>query len=427
MTHAALTQDLYEELVATPTVDAHEHLHAEADVLTRQVDFYTLFECYCQSDLVTAGASAEDFALWHDRSRPLLERWQRFKPYLSAIRTAGQPRSALIVVRDLLGFPDLTDETVAPVGEALAALNRPGVYDEVLRRRCNLVAVIVCFHVDHQILGEHGDLFYHLAAGRDLVNAHEPGEIARLERAYGRAIHTLQDLLDVMTLAVQGWRANRRIVGIKLNQAYQRPLNFRKRTRQEAEQVFSRLLTHASHQVSWQEALPLNDYLVFELVARAEAVGLPVAIHTGMQGGNRGRVADSNPLHLQALLEEFPRARFDLFHGGNPWVREAGALAKHFPGVHLNMTWLHMISAAQARSALSEWLDMLPNTKIAGFGGDYMAWDKVYGHLTLARSNIARVLAQKVAEGDYSRAEASLVIRRLMFENPKRFYGLEIA
>ena len=92
--------------------------------------------------------------------------------------------------------------------------------------------------------------------------------------------------------------------------------------------------------------------------------------------------------------------------------------------MHLNMAWTHIINAAQARSALSEWLDMVPNTKIFGFGGDYGIVEKVYGHLKLARQNVAMVLAEKIRQGAYTRAEASLVARRLMRENADRFYEL---
>ena len=53
--------------------------------------------------------------------------------------------------------------------------------------------------------------------------------------------------------------------------------------------------------------------------------------------------------------------------------------------------------------------------------------EKIYGHVTLARQNTARVLAEKVQEGAFSRAEASRVARRLMFDNPNEFYQLGLA
>jgi predicted TIM-barrel fold metal-dependent hydrolase len=162
------------------------------------------------------------------------------------------------------------------------------------------------------------------------------------------------------------------------------------------------------------------------LAARAGEAGLPVVIHTGLQAGNYNRVTNANPLLLQNLIAANPKTRFDLFHGGMPWVREIAVLAKYFPHVYLNMAWMHIISPSQARSALAEWLDMVPNSKIFGFGGDYSIVEKVYGHLKIARENIALVLAAKVREGAWSRADASLVARRLMRDNPAEFYRLNL-
>jgi predicted TIM-barrel fold metal-dependent hydrolase len=421
VSHASLYQELLEELIATPTVDAHEHLPPEKKALERRVDFFSLFEHYTAGDLVAAGATEADLALWQDRDQPLVRRWLSFKPFFSAIRTGSYARSAQITVRDLLGFDDLNDDTYEPVGRALAEMNKPGLYDRVLRDRCGIRACLECWTMGSEGLP---DYFYHLAPGPQVVDAIDQNGVHELEKQSGCSIHGLADWLAAMTTIVEKWRADPKVVGIKSAHAYSRPINFQKRTRHEAELVLNRVLTNECHQLSWQEALPLQDLLMFELVARAEAVGLPMVFHTGLQAGNYGRIANANPLGLQSILEEFPRAKFDLFHGGMPWVRDIAVLAKYFPGVHLNMAWMHIISPAQSCSALSEWLDLLPNTKIFGFGGDYSIVEKVYGHLVLARQNIASVLADKVAAGAYSRAEASLLIRRLMFDNANEFYKL---
>ncbi|MHB0877517.1 MAG: amidohydrolase family protein [Anaerolineae bacterium] len=417
----SLYRDLYEELCATPTIDAHEHLPTEAEALQRPADFYTLFEHYSQADLVSAGATADDLAFWQNRANPVAERWQRFRPLFSAIRTGSYARSALIAMRDVLGIADLGDDTYVAVGEALAAMNKPGLYDALLLQRCNLKACIQCWHY-----GEDGQpsYFYQLAPSPAIVDVREGAALDRLERHYGHSLHSLDDLLDLTTVLVDKWSNDPVVVGVKSAHAYQRSIAFARRTRHEAEVTFNRIRANEGHELSVNEALPLQDYLFFELVARADAVGLPIVIHTGLQAGNGNRIANANPLGLQALLEEFPRARFDLFHAGMPWVREIAVLAKYFPGVHLNMAWTHIISPVQARAALSEWLDMVPNTKIFGFGGDYGIVQKVYGHLTMARQDIAHVLADKVSEGTYSRAEAGMLIRRLMFDNPNEFYRL---
>lgn len=417
----ALVRDLLDELEAIPTVDAHEHLPTEAARLTETRDFYSLFQHYCSGDLVAAGATGEDLQCWGDRKRPLKERWLRFKPFLSAIRTGGYARSALIVIRDLLEFPDLTDETFEGVSQKLQEMNKPGLYDEILKKRCNISACIECW-----CLGNEGypEYFYHLAPGPDLVDLTHAPAIENLGRRCDHAIHTLEDILICMTRVVEDWRKHPKVVGIKSAHAYGRSLGFKKVSRHEAEIVFDRILTQEGHALSAHEALPLQDYLMFQLVARAEAVQLPMVFHTGLQAGNFNRIANAHPLLLQDLIEEFPKVKVDLFHAGMPWVREIGVLAKYFPNVHLNMAWTHIINPLQARSALSEWLDMVPNTKIFGFGGDYGIVEKVYGHLKLARLNVAMVLADKIREGAYSRAEASMVGKRLMRENAASFYGI---
>jgi predicted TIM-barrel fold metal-dependent hydrolase len=422
MTNNTLTTDLYEELCTISTIDAHEHLPPEASRLKQCRDFYDLFTHYCTADLIAAGATPEDMAAFANRDLAMSARWKRFRPFLDAIRTGGYARSALIVVRDLLGFPDLNDETYAAVSARLQEMNQPGLYDRILRERCNLAACIQCWRLDD---GPYPDYFYHLAPSPEIVDLTTRQAVDRLAAKCDHAIHSLDDVLACMTRQVKQWEANPRVVGVKSAHAYGRSIAFRKVTRHEAETVFNCILTHEGHALSAHEAIPLQDFLIFELLARLSSTRLPMVFHTGLQAGNFNRIANANPLLLQPLLEEFPRVKIDLFHGGMPWVREVAVLAKYFPGVHLNMAWMHIINPAQARSALAEWLDMVPNTKIFGFGGDYAIVEKVYGHLRLARQNVAAVLAGKIAEGAMSRPEASTVARRLMCDNAREFYGLK--
>jgi predicted TIM-barrel fold metal-dependent hydrolase len=416
-----LAGELFAELEQIGTVDAHEHLPPETSRLGEPRDFYSLFQHYCAADLISAGASEEDLKCFGDRDRPLEERWTRFRPFLQAIRTGGYARSALIVIRDLLGIPDLDDGTYETVGEELSNLNKPGVYDYVLREKCNLAACIQCWQLGS---GPFPEYFRHLAPGPEVVDLASRAATDALGDRCNLAIHRLDDVLECMTVTVDRWRSDPKVVGIKSAHAYSRGIGFRKVARAEAETVFNKILTHEGHAVDAYTVLPLQDYLMFELAARAEAAGLPMVFHTGLQAGNFNRIRNADPLLLQDLLEEFPRLKVDLFHGGMPWVREIAVLAKYFPNVHLNMAWMHVINPAQARSALCEWLDMVPNTKIFGFGGDYSIVEKVYGHLKLARWNVAAVLAEKVREGAYSRQEAGMVAHRLMRENADRFYNL---
>ena len=189
-----LSTDIFEELCGIPTVDAHEHLPPEKDHLAEAHDFYSLFEHYCEADLVAAGATPDELALFANRDLPLEERWQKFKPFFSAIRTGSYARAALWVVRDILDLADLNDETYAEAGARLQALQKPGLYDAILRERCNLAACIDCWYLDRS---PYPDYFFHLAGGHDVVNLMSREALDQLAEKCDRTIHRLDDVLAV--------------------------------------------------------------------------------------------------------------------------------------------------------------------------------------------------------------------------------------
>jgi predicted TIM-barrel fold metal-dependent hydrolase len=127
---------------------------------------------------------------------------------------------------------------------------------------------------------------------------------------------------------------------------------------------------------------------------------------------------------MVVLLRAFPDARFDFSHSGYPYLREGGVLAKTFPNVYLNMSWIHIVSPAGVRCALKEWLRMVPYTKIVAFGDDVYYPEMVYGHLKVARQNVAAVLAAMIEEGEIGEEVALDVARALFYDNPKTLYGI---
>ena len=88
------------------------------------------------------------------------------------------------------------------------------------------------------------------------------------------------------------------------------------------------------------------------------------------------------------------------------------------------MCWAHAISPSASMSALYEWLDLLPLNKVNAYGGDFSFIDAVYGHLELARRNVAHVLAAKVRNGDFDANHAQMAARMLFYLNPKRVFQL---
>ena len=127
------------------------------------------------------------------------------------------------------------------------------------------------------------------------------------------------------------------------------------------------------------------------------------------------------------ILQRHPKARFDIYHLGYPWVRETLMLGKGFANVWLNLCWTHIISQRFAVAGLDEAIDLVPMNKLLAFGGDYnLPVEKVYGHLVMAREDIAEVLARRIERGLMSETQALDLVRQWFWDNPVELYRLPL-
>jgi hypothetical protein len=79
-------------------------------------------------------------------------------------------------------------------------------------------------------------------------------------------------------------------------------------------------------------------------------------------------------------------------------------------------------------SALDEYIDWLGSDKLIAFGSDvHQMIEKVYGHLELARLNVAGVLARRIEMGLMNCDDALQLVRAWFFDNPTRIYRLPLA
>ena len=115
-----------------------------------------------------------------------------------------------------------------------------------------------------------------------------------------------------------------------------------------------------------------------------------------------------------------------MLHAGIPWMDEAAVMAKHFPNLYLDMGWTHAMSPELSCRAIKSYIDLLPRNKVIGFGGDYTVVEKVFGHLTWARENIARALNRKIDEGAISDAAAREWVKAILHNNPIEVFKLDI-
>ena len=212
-------------------------------------------------------------------------------------------------------------------------------------------------------------------------------------------------------------------MAIKSSMAYHRPLDFKTASRKDAERIFKT----SSDRLSTAEARTFEDFIMHVLAEKCAEYNLPYQFHTGLLAGHYNNQAKSNPMLMSDFIKAHRETRFDLFHGGYPYVHEWATLAKNFPNVTADITWLPIISPEIARQLLHELIETVPGNKIMAFGGDSMTVEMAYGHSVMTRQVVARVLSEKIDEGYLGEDEAVVLARRMLRDNPASLYRLKIA
>ena len=428
-------QEIKEYIDKIRIIDSHDHLPQEPVRLKQDVDVLaTLFFRYATGDLGSAGMPEDDMIKIKDLSVPLEERWKVVEPWWEKIRNTGFSRSIEIAVKGLYDVDGVNSDTYMQLSKNMKMRNKEGLYRWVLKERSGIdISINYTDTIDVD-----RELFAPVHGFKDFLQVSNRTELERLGKQVGGPIHTFRAMEAALRSVFD--RAAGKIVGVgEIALAYNRSNYFEKASFSEAEAAFNeiykvkafrvpgdphlyeltpRILESPSYETLW----PMQDYLFHKIVEESEKRGLPIQIHTGLQTGNENIVSNSNPELLTNIFMEYKDARFDIFHGGWPYCSELGALAKIFPNVYIDMCWMHSISPSRSRKALSDWLDEVPANKILGFGGDGYSVEGVYGNSVIARENIARVLAAKVDDGDYSIEQAKKYALWLLRINVERLF-----
>jgi predicted TIM-barrel fold metal-dependent hydrolase len=418
-----IARDLHRELAARWVVDAHEHLADEAERLSAVVDAASAFCWYPKWPAQAALMSPAEYAVWQDPGQPLERRWAAFAKYLPFIRDTTFVRSVLIGIRQLYGYEDVTDANYLEVSRAMRDANRPGIYRAAFRDRARIAAALNqslsgrlppkgCFRVPQMWFDDAS-----LAAGR--------GRLSGMEAALGRDLPALAAWTEALPAFLELQR-RQGVVGIKMGH---RPIPCTDPAAAEVAPVYAKLRADGDaaapgDPVALADRAALRDYEAHTVLRAAAGAGLPVIYHAGYEGvWEDFRQAD--PRTLVPVFQRYRDVRFELYHAGTVWDRELGMIALAFPNVWLDQCWAHGLSREMARSALDGWLDMVPANKIIAWGGDaHTQVEAVLGDLEQVRRSIAQVLARRIRERALTESRALDVAAMLLYDNPKRLYGL---
>ena len=427
-TSSALYTRLLRALANIETIDTHEHILPEAQRVRQPLGFFTLASHYLINDVISAGLPADDQRRIESDDVPLLTKWKLFEPYWRYARFTGYAEALRIAIKDIYGFQEISRATITRIEGVIAERNKPGLYREVLKRRSHIRFCVNDQYWQPTAVAVDPELFVLAQKFDQFVMPITPLGVQRLEKQADTSIRNLAGLKRAMEKMFELALAAG-MVTVKSTAAYLRDLRFSEVTEADASRDFERLLRgdepvpEGFRQLERRPYRQLADHMFHHLLGLADAHRIPVQIHTGLHAGNGNFIANSRPADLTNLFFLFPRVQFDLFHIGYPYWRECAVLAKTFQNVHVDFCYMHIISPSGARAALHEMLETVPANKIFGFGGDYRYPELSYGHLVMARRNIARVLAERVEAGTNTEEESLEIARWLLHDNPARLFA----
>ncbi|MDR0326068.1 MAG: amidohydrolase family protein [Oscillospiraceae bacterium] len=406
-------QAIHEEIEKMTIIDTHEHLYPERECLKFDADAFMMFRHYCRFDLIAAGMKEDKIKIVFDSDAPLMQRWREFKPYYEAISNSTYVQSAHIAMERFYGENRLTDGNVEIVTQRIKDARKPGLYANVIRDACNIET---CLNQGQN--REEKPLFSYpddplLTPVSNWINNPRAYEsVAGYADLLGRDVGSVEDLVDAARLHVRKVKKHGG-VGIKFPVF---PMSYPDMA--EAKEAFARIIKDKTLWLPPEN--PIANVFYDALLREAQEQDLVACIHTGYWFNYR----ELNPSHGIFMFDHYPDVSFDLYHVGYPYVREAIMLGKSRGNVWMNMCWTYIISPHFACDALTEMLEMVPWTKIIGFGGDYAVAEKIYGHLVLARRVMAKALATKVCDGAMTLDKAISLAHHMLYQNPKNLYKL---
>lgn len=261
-----------------------------------------------------------------------------------------------------------------------------------------------------------------------------PSSIAQLQREL--SVATLPATLDgyvtqIVEPTLARWQRSG-AVALKFLSAYARSLDFQPAAAEAASAAYSHAA--AGGTLDPARTTALEDYLFYEICARAGVHRLVVHIHTGNGNGPYFNNSRADPLLLETALNSkaLRNTRFVLVHGGWPFAQHAQAMMdKPNTYVDFSAQTFYLTTRALAE-VLRGWLGWQPEKVL--FGSD--AYSDVNTPLSdyeekqvlttqRARRALAIALTAMVRDQEITQARAVEIARMVMRDNAITLYRLD--
>ncbi|MGC2196574.1 MAG: amidohydrolase family protein [Terriglobales bacterium] len=238
---------------------------------------------------------------------------------------------------------------------------------------------------------------------------------------------SFDDYLKFVTQVLEDNQKNKAAIAMKFEVAYFRSIKFGDPAREQVEEIYKHYV--AGGVPSEQEYRTFQDYIFRYLVREGGRLHLPVHIHSAVGVGDYFNISESNVMNLENILRDprYADTVFVLIHGGYPLEREAIWLAA-VKNVYMDSSLMEVVMYPAAfKDSLKQWLEAFPD-KIT-FGTDSFPYNDALGAeesywlgVQTARTGLAAALAEMVATGEVTEANALEMAHGYLHDNAVKLY-----
>lgn len=442
MNTPTLVASLEQALAEVPVLDVHTHL-CGARLAARGLHDILLYHMVV-SDLYAAGcpsgARLTQFPNWPSQTEAH-QRLQEALPYLPLIRNTSGAWGVRLILRDLYQWHEpVTADNWRRLDDLIRERADDAAWARSILRRVNIQRT--CAEYCRRGQGQGDDVLqYSLEWGMFMRTQWGEFDTAvyDLERTWGRppeapvpigggsrpapdrVIKTLEDV----HAAIQHYVASIPYAEvISTATGLSTDLDYRLPSDQEMAAALARR-AHAGRAERDLYAAYIGEALLAALEKRGDEIVFQFSLGAEpLPFETASRVSQHTLAQLAELVGRHPKLRFQCFVASRHANQTLCTLCRELPNFSLAGFWWHNFFPAAIRHVLAERLDMVPVNKQVGFFSDAYVVEWAYAKALLVRKQMAQVLAEKVAQGQYTEADALSIARSILFETPQSLLGM---
>lgn len=443
MNSTSLVDRLEQALAEVPVLDVHTHL-CGAKLAARGLHDILLYHMVV-SDLYSAGcpsgARLTQFPNWPTKEEAH-RRIQEALPYLRFIQNTSGWWGVRIILRDLYDWTEpITPDNWRRLDDLVRERADDGAWARSILKRVNIRRT--CAEYCRRGNGEADDVLQYSLEWGMFMRA-QWGEydtaVYDLERTWGRppeapvtilggvarpaaerVIETLEDVhaaIEHYGDSIPYDQVISTATGVSTDIDYRLPndnemadaLKRRAQAGPAERDIFAAYIGEAFLAALEKRA----DEIVFQFSLGAE----PLPFETA------SRISQKTLAQLAEIVARHPRLRFQCFVSSRHANQTLCTMCRELPNFSLAGFWWHNFFPGAIRHVMTERLDMVPVNKQVGFFSDAYSVEWCYAKAVIVRKQLAWVLAEKVAQGQYAFDEAIHVAREILFATPQSLCGM---